>query len=160
MKNMPTCIKALYDSDKNGSVTILDIMHAQAKVTEDTQFGREIHSLSKEYSRLLMENKAFSERFNIIKYLFSEFIPISWIATELSLKLFDKSYYLYPKIEDESIFKPTKKKSKSEARNSKNHATKKFQTMFKDFLTKDASDIVKKSFGRLSKNLFEIKEHS
>ena len=40
-------------------VTITNLLHAQAQVDRDSQFGEEVHSLVDEYSNTLLRNKSW-----------------------------------------------------------------------------------------------------
>ena len=79
----------MYDMDKDGEVTIIDLLHSQAQTTNDCQFGNEVHSLVKEYSKILLAKKA-GGKIDISGHLFNIFMPLSCVAPELSLKLFNK----------------------------------------------------------------------
>jgi len=40
-------------------LTITNILHAQAQVDRNCQFGEEVHSLAEEYSNTLLRNKSW-----------------------------------------------------------------------------------------------------
>jgi hypothetical protein len=77
LKGIQKAVRKIFDVDRSGRVTVIDLMHVQAIVQKDTQFGKEIYSLVEEYSRVLMESSSYGSKFDIVNYLFTEFIPIS-----------------------------------------------------------------------------------
>ena len=76
--------------NKDGVPTIIDLLHIQANVSDDCQYGKEVYSLVNEYSNMLMKKLSGSGKVDIIKYLFYSYLGFSWIIPELMLKLFGK----------------------------------------------------------------------
>lgn len=144
--------------NKDGEVTIIDLMHIQANVPDDCQYGKEVHSLVNEYSNILMKKMTGGGKVEITKYLFYNFLGFSWIIPELLQKLFGKSHWLLQKIgKKESIFLQQKTKHNNEKSQERlSEWRKRYINIYKEFFSEESIGLVKHSFGRLSKNIFEF----
>ena len=72
----------LYDADKDGIVSIVDLLFVQSNVNENSQFGREVNKLiSDYYNEWIMGKAEFDKR------LFDKILPLSCIGTEILVNL-------------------------------------------------------------------------
>ena len=62
--------------NKEKTVTIINLLHAQAQIDKNSQFGIEVHSLANEYSNILLKNRFWDSK-KILNYLFNQFMPMS-----------------------------------------------------------------------------------
>ena len=77
MKNIKQSIYELYDANKDGEVTIIDLLHVQAQVEPNCQFGKEIHMLAEEYSKIITKETYVGTSPNIIKRIFDKILDVS-----------------------------------------------------------------------------------
>ena len=68
----------IYDADKDGTVSIVDLLFLKSNVSENTQFGQEINKLINEYYTEWIEKKVEFD-----KRMFDKLLPLSWLGTEI-----------------------------------------------------------------------------
>jgi len=94
-----------YDINHSGSISIINLLQAQATVSCDTQYGEEIHMIVKKYvDEVLLGKQRRRTIFNIVPHNFNVFLTKSCIISEILSKVFERSTDSWPKIEADSIF--------------------------------------------------------
>ena len=87
-----------YDTNHDGVITFLDLVHALTFVPCDSQFGEEINELVETYMNEVVLSRRRRLIFEISKTTFELFLKTSWIASEIRFKLFKLPYKTWPEI--------------------------------------------------------------
>ncbi|CAI2369255.1 unnamed protein product [Moneuplotes crassus] len=150
MREMNKKIKEMYAMHKDKEVSITTLLHAQTQIDSDCQLGEEVHSLTNEYVKFLLNNHN-NDRERIINHLFEIYMPTSCIISELCINFFKlgRSFINFPVIRDQSILKTEKKHQKLSLPSKKDLSKRTYEKILLEFVDPKAAKMLHKSFGKL-----------
>lgn len=140
------CVFHFYDTNHDGVISILDLLHALSFVPCDCQFGKEIKRVLDTYFNDIVLSRRRRLIHEISKSIFDMFLESSCVVSELLSKLFKRPYKGWPDIPYQSIF--TRAERMSEEAYNKQMAF--YKKMYTDLYDEQSCDIVGSAYERIN----------